>query len=123
MIDDVINFAVRLYLERSGSTPYDELSHVSGNESEEWLNHLMTLLAGGYYDVFREDEIIVSDILKSPRSFQKELQEYKARTVSLSSTAGLLASQWLSAGIRPWTQDGTFMKSQAFVEAELTKFN
>ena len=49
MTDDVINFAVRLYLERSGSTPYDELSHVSGNESDEWLKQLMTIMIGGYY--------------------------------------------------------------------------
>lgn len=123
MTDDVINFAVRLYLERSGSTPYDELSHVSGNESDEWLKQLMTIMIGGYYDVFREDEIVASDIVKAPDLFREELRKFKERTITLSSTAGLLASQWLSAGIRPWTQDGTFMKSQAFVEAELTKFN
>ena len=123
MTDDVINFAVRLYLERSGGTPYDELSHVSGNESDEWLNQLMTIMAGGYYDVFREDEIVASDIVKAPNLFREELQEFKERTITLSSTAGLLASQWLSTDIRPWAQDGAYLKSQAFVETELTKFN
>lgn len=117
-IDDIIEMAMRYYLNRLGKTPLDMLFEV--NISDDWKILLTGMISGTPDDVFKPFAIVTDDALGSPAKLKQRVRVLQNRTETVASVAGMLCSNWLNDSEPPYTSDMRIEDAKAFIEDMIT---